>query len=72
VQVFNPKGELLLTIGGEKVADDRPGSYAMPAGIAVDELQHVYIVDQLFSKVEVLRRLREEEMREIVASRQRK
>jgi len=38
----------------------------------VDELRHVYIVDQLFKKVEVLRHLREEEMQAIVAKRKAK
>ncbi len=69
VQVFNPKGELLLAIGGKQFLD-RPGELAMPADIAVDELQHVYIVDQVFKKVEVLRRLSKQEMDAIVAKRQ--
>ncbi len=69
VQVFNSKGELLLAIGGKRLLD-RPGELAMPADIAVDELQHVYIVDQVFKKVEVLRRLSEQEMDAIVARRQ--
>jgi len=68
VQVFNPKGELLLAIGGKQLLD-RPGELAMPADIAVDELQHVYIVDQIFKKVEVLRRLSQQEMEAIVAKR---
>jgi len=69
VQVFNPEGKLLLAIGGERLVD-RPGELAMPAGVAVDELQHVYIVDQVFKKVEVLRRLSKQEMDTIVARRQ--
>lgn len=68
VQVFNPKGELLLAIGRER-RKDRRAELAMPAGVAVDEFRHVYIVDQLFKKVVVLRRLREDEMRAIVAGR---
>lgn len=68
VQVFNPKGELLLAIGGRRVAN-QPGAYGMPAGVAVDELQHIYIVDQLFTKVEVLRKLSEREMQAIAAKR---
>jgi DNA-binding beta-propeller fold protein YncE len=68
VQVFNPQGQLLLAIGDESIAD-KPGQYAMPAGVAVDELGHVYIVDQAFAKVDVLKHLSKKEMDEVVAGR---
>jgi len=59
-QIFNPQGELLLWIGNTG-QDNKPGQYGLPAGIAVDETNHVYVVDQLHTKVEVLRRLNQEE-----------
>lgn len=42
----------------------------MPAGVAVDELGHVYVVDQVHAKVDVLKRLSERQMQRIVAQRQ--
>jgi DNA-binding beta-propeller fold protein YncE len=68
-QVFNPEGQLLLPIGGSDLVD-KPGQFAMPAGIAVDELGHVYIVDQVFAKIDVIRRLGARERDEIVKMRQ--
>jgi DNA-binding beta-propeller fold protein YncE len=69
VQIFTPEGQLLLAIGGEGMAD-RPGQFALPAGIALDELGYVYIVDQLFGKIDVLRRLSESETSQITHDRQ--
>ena len=54
VQHFSARGQLLLAIGGEEVRD---------------ELGHVYIVDQPFAKIDVLRRLSEKETARIVADR---
>ncbi len=68
VQVFTPEGQLLLAVGGEGMRDE-PGQFALPASVAVDELGHVYIVDQLFAKIDVLRRLSEQEMTLIVTAR---
>ena len=59
-QIFNPQGQLLMWIGNAG-HENKPGQYALPAGIAVDEANHVYVVDQLYAKVEVLRRVTEEE-----------
>lgn len=59
-QIFNPQGQLLMWIGNTG-QENKPGQYALPAGITVDETNHVYVVDQLYAKVEVLRRLTEEE-----------
>ena len=39
----------------------RPGCYGLISGVAVDETGRIYLADQLFSKVEVLRRLSERE-----------
>ena len=59
-QIFNPKGRLLLAIG-ETSDTDSAGKYGLIAGIAVDETNRVFVVDQRFRKVEVIRRLSEEE-----------
>lgn len=59
-QVFDAQGQLLMWIGNTGVAD-KPGEYALPAGIAVDELNFVYVVDQMYSKVEIIRRLSAED-----------
>ncbi len=61
-QVFNPQGSLLLAIG-ESGLKDAPGRFRLPIGVAVDETNHVFIVDQFFEKIEVLRKLSEEEVR---------
>jgi DNA-binding beta-propeller fold protein YncE len=60
VQIFSPKGELLLPVG-YLGTEDRPGIFAMPGGVAVDETGHMYVVDQVFDKVDVFRRLSKEE-----------
>jgi DNA-binding beta-propeller fold protein YncE len=66
VQVFDPQGRLLITLGrgGRR---DAPGRYGLAHGVGVDETGRVYVVDQLFNKVEVLRRVPEEEARALVA-----
>ena len=58
VQVFDPTGRLLLAIGSTSDVD-RPGRYALPAGIEVDETNRLYLLDQLFLKLDVIRRLPE-------------
>jgi hypothetical protein len=55
-QIFNPAGELLMAIGGETY-DDLPGQYSLPAGIAVDERNNVFVVDQILGKVDIIRKL---------------
>lgn len=66
VQVFDPGGQLLIALGA-RGGSDEPGRYALPAGVAVDETLRVYVVDQFFHKVEVLRALGEDEGRRIAA-----
>lgn len=56
VQIFNPDGQLMLAIG-HRTESDQPGSYPLVAGIAIDEQYFLYVVDQYFKKVEVLRYL---------------
>jgi len=64
-QIFNPQGQLLMWIGGPDM-NDKPGQYAMPAGIAVDETNRIYVVDQLHKKIEVIRRVTDDESKRIL------
>ncbi len=60
-QIFNPKGQLLLAVGSFSPDLDKPGGFSLIAGVAVDETYRVYAVDQKFRKVEVFRRISEED-----------
>lgn len=60
-QIFSSSGQMLLFIG-EPGLDDKPGQYVLPAGIAIDETDRVYIVDQMHFRVDVIRRLSDEEV----------
>jgi sugar lactone lactonase YvrE len=60
VQIFNPAGQLLLSIGQIKLKDG-PGHYGLISGIGVDETQRLYVIDNYFTKVEVFRRLSDQE-----------
>lgn len=64
LQIFTPAGELLLAVGrGSR--RDLPGCYGLISGVAVDETGRIYLADQLFSKVEVIRRVPEQEGRRL-------
>jgi len=67
LQVFQPDGTLLLAIGS-RAERDAPGRYLLPAKLATDETGRVYVVDQFLHKVEVLRRLGDEEGRRLQAA----
>lgn len=67
VQVFDGQGRLLIALG-RAGRFDRPGRYGLVHGVGVDETGRVYIVDQLFNKVEVLRRLGEAEARAMLSA----
>ena len=57
-QIFSGDGELLLSVGEGGVKNiEEPGKYILPAGIAIDERQLVYVVDQIQRKVEIFRML---------------
>ena len=68
-QVFTKEGKLLMFIG-EPGLEDKPGHYVLPAGIAVDETDRVYVVDQVHHKVDVIRKLSEQEMQKLIANRE--
>ncbi|MBI5109855.1 MAG: hypothetical protein HZA62_14045 [Rhodocyclales bacterium] len=60
VQIFNSAGELLMPLG-RLSRDPGPGNFALLAGIAVDETRRLYVLDHFHRKIEVYRRLDEEE-----------
>ena len=64
-QVFNRQGALLLPLGKIDPAD-QPGHFRLISGITVDETQRVYVVDQLFKKVEVFRHLKQQESEQLL------
>lgn len=67
IQVFQPDGQMLLALGSRAEAD-APGRYLLPAKIAADEGRRIYVVDQYLHKVEVLRRLTDDEGRRLQAA----
>lgn len=61
VQIFTASGQLLLVIGHDYPGANVPGSFPLVAGLAVDETRRLYVVDQYYRKVEILRALDEAE-----------
>lgn len=60
VQIFDPQGRLLMPLGQlSRVA--APGNFQLIAGITVDETGRLYVVDHYARKIEVFRRLGDEE-----------
>lgn len=60
VQIFNDKGELLMPLGRLSSVPG-PGNYALIGSIAIDESNRLYVIDNLFRKIDVFRRLSDEE-----------
>jgi DNA-binding beta-propeller fold protein YncE len=67
VQVFQPDGTLLLALGG-RGDRDAAGRYLLPSKLACDETGRLYVVDQFFHKVEVIRRLTQAEGHQLQAA----
>lgn len=67
VQIFNSAGQLLMPLG-RLSRDPAPGHYALIAGIAIDETRRLYVVDHYFKKIEVFRRLSDEESEQKAAT----
>lgn len=65
VQVFNPSGELLLAIGGLDL-EPGPGRFALIGALAADEAGYVYVADSFHKKIEVYRRLSDEQGRALM------
>lgn len=60
VQIFNAQGQLLMPLGGLS-NEPGPGNYSLIGPVAVDETKWLYVVDHYFRKIEVFRRLTDEE-----------
>jgi DNA-binding beta-propeller fold protein YncE len=56
VQIFNPRGELLMPLG-RLSHQAAPANYAMISGVAVDEADRLYILDNYFRKIEIFSRI---------------
>ena len=56
----------LLSLSGHRRSFSNH-QYVLPAGIAVDETDRVYVVDQVHNKVDVIRKLSETEIEQIVS-----
>jgi DNA-binding beta-propeller fold protein YncE len=67
VQVFNAKGELLMPIG-QLSQDPGPGNYSLIGVVAIDDDNRLYVTDNLFRKIDVFRRLSDEEGKKILAT----
>ena len=65
IQVFQPDGQMLLALGG-RAEQDAPGRYLLPAKIGTDDSGRLYVVDQYLHKIEVLRRLSDDEGRRLL------
>lgn len=67
VQVFDAEGRLLVVIGeqGSRPIDE-PGRWGLVAGLASDETGRLYVIDQYFAKVGVVRRVSDKEGRRLM------
>lgn len=55
VQIFSPDGVLYMHIGGDLRGRNWPGAYPLIAGIDVDETGRIYVAEQFYRKLEILR-----------------
>ncbi len=53
-QIFDTSGQLLLFVG-DRSETLGPAKFMLPAGLAIDEDDRVYMVDQFFRKIDVFR-----------------
>lgn len=60
VQIFNAEGQLLMAIGSLRRVP-QPGHFPLIAGITVDETNRLYVIDHFFKKIDVFKRLSDEE-----------
>ena len=60
VQIFDARGQLLMPLG-RLSQQPGPGHYALIGAIAVDDTNRLYITDNLFRKIDVFRRLSDDE-----------
>lgn len=69
VQIFDPQGQLLMAIGS-LLRKPEPGYFPLIAGITVDETNRLYVIDHYYRKIDVFKRLTEEEGQRRMASKQ--
>lgn len=57
VQIFNKQGDVLLAVGAlaKNPGDHSAGEYSLISDVAVDETGRIYILDQYFRKVEIIK-----------------
>ena len=67
VQIFNADGQLLMPLGNLS-HEAGPGNYALIAGIAVDEANRLYVLDNYFKKIEIYSRLSDTEGKRLMVS----
>lgn len=60
VQIFNAKGDLLMPLG-KLSPKPGPGNYSLIGSIAIDEANRLFVTDNFFKKIDVFRRLSDEE-----------
>jgi sugar lactone lactonase YvrE len=66
VQIFDSTGQLLMPLGRLEHKPG-PGHYSLIAGIAVDDTNRLYVIDHYFKKIDVFRRLTEDEGRKLAS-----
>jgi hypothetical protein len=49
-QIFNPKDELLLFVGGFGM---EPGAFRLPSGIFIDSKDRIYVSDQVNQRIQM-------------------
>jgi hypothetical protein len=54
VQVFNPEGELLMHFGSSGF---KPGHFWLPAGIAIDRENKIFVADTYNHRVQIFKYL---------------
>lgn len=64
VQIFNSNGELLMPLG-RLSQQDVPGQFSLITGITVDSRNHLYVLDQYMKKMEVFKKLSQDEQQKI-------
>lgn len=67
VQIFNPKGQLLMPLG-RLSQQPGPGNYALIGALAIDETNRLFVTDNLAKKIDVFRRLSDEEGKRMQAT----
>ncbi len=65
VQVFNNEGKLLIPLG-QLSREAKPGHFTLLTGVEVDEKDFLYILDQFQNKMEVYKKLSDDEGKQLL------